>query len=86
MDDLSSNDVNPRNNMDFISVGPFDTDRFASNTSIDCKRQMVTRSQHGTIKPNPKYALISLDDYLNEPRNLKKSFTTSLQGQLSTLI
>lgn len=55
--------------MDFVFIGPFDTNMFPSKTSIDCKLQMVTRSQHGIVKPNRKYVLISLDDYLNEPCN-----------------
>lgn len=34
--------------------------------------QMVTRSQIGTYKPNPEYALTALYSSLDEPQNLNK--------------
>lgn len=34
---------------------------------------MITRSQKGTFKPNPNYALNSLYSSLSEPKNLKEA-------------
>jgi hypothetical protein len=35
-------------------------DEFVPNSSTSALRTMTTRSQHGIIKPNPKYALTSV--------------------------
>jgi hypothetical protein len=48
-------------------------DEFVPNSSTSALRIMTTRSQHGIIKPNPKYALTSVISagILHEPRSVR---------------
>lgn len=48
------------------SKAPTKDNRFVSNPKDQNERQMVTCSQKGIFKPNPKYALTAIHAYLNE--------------------